>query len=81
MRLWIILLLVPLNCLCSEDLLLEYMLTQWSTPQEKPHLDDPEASSDVDDESEAEVYHWNLGEPDNLEETIIIYEEQDPCKL
>jgi len=55
------------------------MLTQWSTPQEKPHLDDPEASSDV--ESEAEVYHWELGEPDNLEETIIIYEEQDPCKL
>jgi len=35
----------------------------------------------VDYDSEAEVYHWNLGTPDNIPEIEIIYTDENPCQL
>ena len=47
---------------------------------DKPKPDEPEESySDFPNDSEAEVYHWNLGTPDNIPVTEVIYD-SEPCR-
>ncbi len=73
MRILAFLLLFPFNTI-AQDALLEAMFKDWNNAPEE------EAEDRVlDYDSEAEVYHWQLGTPDNIPETIIIYE-SSPCE-
>jgi len=75
MRILVFLLLFPFNSI-AQDALLEAMFKDWNEAQ------DEEIESNVlDDDSEAEIYHWQLGTPDNLPETEIIYTDENPCQL
>jgi hypothetical protein len=40
-----------------------------------------ESTESYEAQSDAEVYHWELGTPDNVPEIEIIYEEDSPCRL
>lgn len=62
-----LLLLVPSS---SADMLLDNMMSEWAKQDE---------SSEYADESDAEVYHWELGTPDNIPEIEIIYDKQEDC--
>ena len=75
MRILVFLLLFPFNSI-AQDALLEAMFKDWNETQ------DEEIEGNVlDDDSEAEVYHWNLGTPDNIPEIEIIYTDENPCQL
>jgi len=77
MRILAFLLLFPFNSI-AQDALLEAIYGKWDKLEEyekADEIEEPEASYF----EEAEVYHWNLGTPDNLPETIIIYE-SSPCE-
>jgi hypothetical protein len=75
MRILVFLLLFPFNSI-AQDALLEAMFKDWNEAQ------DEEIESNVlDDDSEAEIYHWNLGTPDNIPATEIIYTDENPCQL
>jgi hypothetical protein len=64
------------------DALLDYMQGNWLEPIIKEEIEDPEVLYDEVETSEVESYHWELGTPDNLPETIIIYsDEPSPCEL
>jgi hypothetical protein len=68
----IFILLFPFNTV-AKDYLLEAMFADWSKV-EPVEIDD---TADY----EAEVYHWELGTPDNIPEIEIIYTEDSPCNL
>lgn len=72
MRVLIFLLLLPFNSF-AQDALLEAMFKDWSI-EEVEEEEDPVYS-------DAEVYHWELGTPDNIPETQIIYEDESPCRM
>lgn len=61
----------------SQDALLEAMLKDWSAIKEETDTDYLDYS-EPSDNSEPEFYSWELGTPDNIPETIIIYESK-PC--
>jgi hypothetical protein len=69
-------LLFPFNSI-AQDALLEAMFKDWSVSKVEP---DPDYSDypETPDSSEPEFYSWDLGTPDNIPETIIIYESK-PC--
>jgi hypothetical protein len=48
----------------------DYLSDLWTTPIEQPDYDERE----FEHQSDAEVYHWDLGTPDNIPETVIIYD-------
>jgi hypothetical protein len=75
MRILVFLLLFPFNSI-AQDALLEAMFKDWNEAQ------DEEIESNVlDYDSEAEIYHWNLGTPDNIPEIEIIYTDENPGQL
>ncbi len=77
----IILIMLFVN-ISRADALLDYMQGNWLEPIIKEEIEDPEALYEEVETSEAESYHWELGTPDNLPETIIIYsDEPSPCEL
>jgi len=64
------------------DALLDYMQGNWLEPIIKEEIEDSEEIYEEVETSEAEAHHWELGTPDNLPETIIIYsDEPSPCEL
>lgn len=76
MRILAFILLFPFNSI-AQDALLEVMMRNWKRPTNEP---EPEAQ--YWNNEEPEHYSWRLGEPDNLPELEIIYEEDsDPCRL
>jgi hypothetical protein len=75
MRILVFLLLFPFNSI-AQDALLEAMFKDWNEAQ-----DEEIESNALDDDSEAEIYHWNLGTPDNIPEIEIIYTDENPCQL
>lgn len=78
MRICFVLIFLTLNTAIPGDPLLEAMFADWSmVPDEVAEADD--RAMDYDN-GEAEVYHWELGTPDNIPEIEIIYEES-PCRL
>lgn len=54
----------------NADMLLDNMINEWAKEAE---------SSEYVDQSDAEVYHWELGTPDNIPEIEIIYDKQEEC--
>lgn len=75
---WLIFILLIPNA--KADALLDAIYSNWykSESYEKEYeLNDPEIS----ESSETEVYHWELGKPDNIPETEIIYTDENPCEL
>ena len=54
----------------NADMLLDNMINEWAKEAE---------SSEYVDQSDAEVYHWDLGTPDNIPEIEIIYDKQEEC--
>lgn len=75
MRICFFLILLTLNSAIAGDPLLEAMYRDWSLD-----VDEVEETIDDYDNGDAEVYHWELGTPDNVPEIEIIYEES-PCRL
>lgn len=63
----------------GRDLLLETMMQAWVNPEPLPPQEDESEIAQMD--YEAEVYHWELGSPDNLPEIEIIYTNDNPCNL
>jgi hypothetical protein len=62
----------------AQDALLEAIYGKWDKLElyEKDYnLNDPE----IPESSDAEIYHWELGTPDNIPETVIIYTQSAPC--
>jgi hypothetical protein len=77
----IILIMLFVN-ISKADALLDYMQGNWLDPIIKEEIENPEVLYDEVETSEAESHHWELGTPDNLPETIIIYsDELSPCEL
>jgi hypothetical protein len=77
----IILIMLFVN-ISKADALLDYMQGNWLEPIIKEETEDTETLYEEVETSEAESYHWELGTPDNLPETIIIYsDEPSPCEL
>lgn len=54
----------------NADMLLDNMVSEWAKEAE---------SSEYVDQSDTEVYHWELGTPDNIPEIEIIYDKQEEC--
>jgi hypothetical protein len=78
MRILAFLLLFPFNSI-AQDALLEAIYGKWDKLEEYEKADEIEEPEPSYFE-EAEVYHWNLGTPDNIPEIEIIYEDS-PCRL
>lgn len=74
-RLIVFILLFPFNSV-AKDYLLEAMFADWSKTEPINEVESDQYYSD-----EAEVYHWELGTPDNIPEIEIIYEDHGPCNL
>jgi hypothetical protein len=73
MRVLIFILLLPFNSI-AQDVLLEAMFKDWSLEEETDEIEYVE--------TDAEIYHWELGTPDNIPPTEIIYtDEQSPCRI
>ena len=68
MAVFLFLLLLAPNS--NADMLLDNMISEWAKEAE---------SSEYVDQSDAEVYHWELGTPDNIPEIEIIYDKQEEC--
>jgi hypothetical protein len=66
----VFILLFPFNSM-AQDALLEAMFKNWKSD-----------SDELEDnyQHEPEIYHWELGVPDNSVEIEIIYEDFDPCR-
>lgn len=75
MRILAFILLFPFNSI-AQDALLEVMMRNWKAPETEIEPENRFWNND-----EPEVYHWELGEPDNLPELEIIYDEPSPCEL
>jgi hypothetical protein len=69
--------LVSINA--KADALLDVMTLIWSQPKQEEAKEAEVSYTDFPNDSEAEVYHWELGSPDNIPETEIIYE-SEPCQ-
>jgi hypothetical protein len=67
----VFILLFPFNSI-AQDALLQAIYGNWNNSEKYENEDKTESIESYDDE--AEIYHWNLGTPDNLPETVIIYE-------
>lgn len=62
----------------SNDYLLQAIYSDYKEPEPSSEL----THSDEPYESDGEAYSWQLGTPDNIPETIIIYsDEPSPCEL
>ena len=62
------------------DALLDAIYASWDKTEIYEKEDDLNYQ-EIPDNSEAEVYHWELGTPDNIPEIEIIYDEPSPCQL
>lgn len=80
MRVLIFLLLFPFNSI-AKDALLEVMFRNWNMSKEEHDPEYSDSYSEYPNDYEAEVYHWELGTPDNIPEIEIIYQDPNPCGL
>jgi len=74
MKVIVFLLLFPFNSI-AQDALLQAIYGNWDKQDQAEEIEDEPSSFE-----EAEIYHWELGTPDNIPEIQIIYEES-PCQL
>ena len=59
----------------AQDALLEVMMMNLKEPREENHIEEWK-------EEEPELHSWELGTPDNIPETVVIYsDESSPCEL
>ena len=72
---WLIFILLIPNA--KADALLDAIYANW----DKTEVYDKDDNSDFVEDHEAEVYHWELGTPDNIPEIEIIYTDENPCEL
>jgi hypothetical protein len=76
-RLIVFILLFPFNSI-AQDALLQAIYGNWYSSKQYENGDnsvsESESTPNYSDDGEPEFYSWNLGTPDNLPETIIIYE-------
>lgn len=80
-KLWLILFFYSTFAL-SEDLLLQAIYGNWDNFQQSENSFKNESYSEIPNDSEGEHYSWELGTPDNIPETVIIYtDEPGPCEL
>ena len=74
----LLIILLSYHVFLSNDYLLQAIYSDYKEPEpvsETNYSDEPY-------ESDGEAYSWNLGTPDNIPETIIIYsDEPSPCEL
>jgi hypothetical protein len=73
----VFILLFPFNSI-AQDALLQAIYGNWYSSKQYENGDnsvsESESAPNYSDDGEPEFYSWNLGTPDNLPETIIIYE-------
>lgn len=67
---WLIfILLIPT---AKADALLDAIYGNWNKTEIYENLDN--SDQEIPDDYEVEILHWELGTPDNIPETIIIYD-------
>ena len=78
---WLIFLLIIPTA--KADALLDAIYADWgiSKMESTPDYSDESNYSETPDSSEPEFYSWELGNPDNIPEIEIIYDEPNPCQL
>jgi|LakMenEpi03Aug12_release.lakeMendotaPanAssembly.Ray.scaffolds.fasta_scaffold2741393_1 hypothetical protein len=79
MAVLIFILLIPFNSI-ARDYLLEAMFANWND-SDLTFSDSNTEKSDYSESGEAEFYSWELGQPDNIPEIEIIYDDPSPCQL
>jgi hypothetical protein len=81
-RLIVFILLLPFNSI-AQDALLQAIYGNWYNQEkyESEYKDKESSVSEIPNTSdeEADYYSWNLGTPDNIPETIIIYQKECSC--
>jgi hypothetical protein len=78
----IIVFILSMPVFYSNDYLLQAIYSDYDVKQQVESSDVESSYSESYEGSEAEAHHWELGTPDNLPETIIIYsDEPSPCEL
>jgi len=78
----IIVFILSMPVFYPNDYLLQAIYSDYSIKEENTNSSIESSYSESYETSEAESYHWELGTPDNLPETIIIYsDEPSPCEL
>jgi hypothetical protein len=78
----IIVFILSMPVFYSNDYLLQAIYSDYDVKQQVESSDVESGYSESYEGSEAEAHHWELGTPDNLPETIIIYsDEPSPCEL
>ncbi len=73
----ILVFLISFN-LYAQDALLQAIYGNWLPKEEKTEESSYSEDYKSSDE-EADYYSWNLGTPDNIPETIIIYDKSCSC--
>jgi len=74
----LIIVILSLPVFYPNDYLLQAIYSDYKEPEPVNEL----INSDDSYSSEAEAYSWELGSPDNIPETVIIYfDEPSPCEL
>ncbi len=64
----------------AQDALLEAIYGKWDKSDK--YEESYEANDlEITESSDAEIYHWELGTPDNIPEIEIIYTDESPCNL
>ena len=78
----IIVFILSMPVFYSNDYLLQAIYSDYDVKQQVESSDVESSYSESYESSEAEAHHWELGTPDNIPETIIIYsDEPSPCEL
>lgn len=70
---WLIFILIIPTA--KADALLDAIYADWGISKVESTPDYSDSYSEIPNDSEPEFYSWNLGTPDNIPETIIIYED------
>lgn len=79
---WVLIFILIIPNAKSDDLL-DAIYGKWDKI-ELYEKDDETNNPEIPESSyfeDAEVYHWELGTPDNIPEIEIIYDEPSPCQL
>lgn len=76
MKFIIIWFLISISGTAKADALLDAIYSSFNEEVYEKNYESAKADAET---SDAEVYHWELGTPDNIPETVIIYTQSSSC--
>lgn len=79
MKFIIIWFLISISGAAKADALLDAIYSSFNEEAYEKNYESTESAEMDGATSDAEIYHWELGTPDNIPETVIIYTQSAPC--